>query len=144
MFHVSFNTKNDNWGMHPDPCNARDKALKNMAAVLERKSCWEEGIDDPKSGAPLDWRMTSWETKEIKGWMKTEARGREAESSTQQPAGKRETTVAAAKATSTVMTTRNAPPPPSQELATMITTTTVNDHAAGDAAVGARGSWHLE
>ena len=75
MFHVSFNTKNDNWGMRPDPRNARDKALKNMAVALKRKSCWEEGIGDPESGAPLDQRMTSWETKEIKGWMKTEARG---------------------------------------------------------------------
>ena len=52
MFHVSFNIKNDNWGMHPDPCDARDKALKNMVAALERKSCWEEGIGDPESGDP--------------------------------------------------------------------------------------------
>ena len=119
--------------MHPDPRDAHDKALKNMEAALKHKSCWEEGISDPQSGAPLDRRMTSWETKEIKGWMKTEARGREAESSTQQPAGKRETTVAAAKATATVTATRNSPPLPSRDLATMIMTTTVNDHAAGDA-----------
>jgi hypothetical protein len=33
----------------------------------------------------------------------------------------------------------NAAPPPSWNLATKITTTTVNDHAAGDAAVGAVG-----
>jgi len=57
----------------------RDKALKNMAVALERKSCWEGGVGNP---------MTSWETNEIKRWMKTEARQREAELSTQQPAGK--------------------------------------------------------
>jgi len=56
--------------------------LKNMAVALERKSCWEGGVCNPESGAPLDRRMTSWETKEINGWMKTEARGQEAESST--------------------------------------------------------------
>ena len=60
MFHVSFNTKNDNWGMRSDPRDTRDKALKNMAAALEHKSCWEEGIGDPESGALLDRRMTSW------------------------------------------------------------------------------------
>jgi hypothetical protein len=87
--------------------------------------------------------MTSWETKEIKRWMKMEARGREAESSTQQPAGKRETTARAAKATATVMALRNVLPPLSWDFATMITTTTVNDHATGDAAAGARGSWCL-
>ena len=75
--------------------------------------------------------------------MKTEARGREAESSTQQPAGKQETTAAAAKATATVMAMRNASLPLSQDLATTITTTTVNDYAAGDASAGARGSWCL-
>ena len=130
--------------MRPDPCYAYDKALKNMVAALERKSCWEGGVVDPKFGAPLDRRMTSWETKEIKSWMKTEARGREAKSSTQQPAGKRETTAAAAKAMATVMATRNASLPTSRDLAMTITTTIVNDHVAGDAVVGARGSWHLE
>jgi hypothetical protein len=37
------------------------------------------------------------------------------------------------------MGTGNAVPPPSRDLATTITTTTVNDHVAGDAAVGAVG-----
>jgi len=40
MFHVSFNTKNNNWGMLLDPCDVCDKALKNIAAALERKSFW--------------------------------------------------------------------------------------------------------
>ena len=130
--------------MRPDPCYVHDKALKNMAAALERKICWEGGVGDPESGTPLDRRMTSWETKEIKCWMKAEARGQEAKSSTQQPAGKQETTTVAAKAMATVMATRNASLPTSRDLAMTITTTTVNDHVAGDAVVGARGSWHLE
>ena len=82
MFHVVSFTKNDDWGMRLDPRDTRDKALKNMAAALEHKSCWEWGVGNPESGAPLDRRMTSWETKEINGWMKTEVRGQEAESST--------------------------------------------------------------
>ncbi len=84
------------------------------------------GVGDPESSALLDRRMTSWETKEIKRWMKTEARGREAESSTQQPAGKLETTAATAKATATVIAMRNASPQPSRDLVTTITTTTLS------------------
>jgi hypothetical protein len=38
-----------------------------------------------------------------------------------------------------VMWTGNAAPPPSPDLATTITTMTINDHTAGDAAVGAVG-----
>ena len=130
--------------MRPDPRYMHDKALKNKAAALEHKSCWEGGVGDPESGAPLDRRMTSWETKEIKRWMKAEARGREAKLSTQQPAGKRETTAVAAKATATVMATRKASLPMLRDLVTTITMTTVNDHVVGDAVVGARGSWHLK
>ena len=37
------------------------------------------------------------------------------------------------------MVTGNAAPPPSRDLATTITTTPANDHAVGDAAVGAVG-----
>ena len=37
------------------------------------------------------------------------------------------------------MATGNAAPPSSRDLATTITTTTANDHAVGDAAVGAVG-----
>ncbi len=37
------------------------------------------------------------------------------------------------------MVTGNAAPPPSRDLATTITTTPANDHAAGDAALGAVG-----
>ena len=40
------------------------------------------GVGDPESSAPFDGKMTSREKKEIKLWMKTEARGQEAESST--------------------------------------------------------------
>ena len=58
------------------------RGKKNTVAALERKSCWEGGIGDPKYGAPLDWRMTSREKMEIKRWMKTKARGQEAELST--------------------------------------------------------------
>ncbi len=46
---------------------------------------------------------------------------------------------AAAQATATVMGTGNAAPPPSRDLVMTITTTTANNHAAGDAAVGAVG-----
>jgi hypothetical protein len=56
----------------------------------------------------------------------------------------REMTMAAAKATATVMATGNALTLPLRDLATTITTTTANDHAAGDAGVGAGGSWHHE
>ena len=51
------------------------RGKKNTAAALEHKSCWEGGVGDPKSGAPLDPRMTRREKKENKRWMKTEARG---------------------------------------------------------------------
>jgi hypothetical protein len=36
-------------------CSTRGK--KNTAAALERKSFWEVGVGNPKSGAPLDPRM---------------------------------------------------------------------------------------
>ena len=52
----------------------------------------------------------------------------------------REMTTAAAKATATVMGMGNALPPLSWDLVMTITTTTANDHAAGDAGVGAGGS----
>ena len=48
------------------------------------------------------------------------------------------------KATAIVMATGNASSPPSRDLSTTITTTTANDHMAGDAAVGAGGSWRCE
>jgi hypothetical protein len=52
----------------------------------------------------------------------------------------REMTTAAAKATATVMGMGNALPPPSRDLVMTITTMTANDHAVGDAGVGAGGS----
>jgi len=63
----------------------------------------------------------------------------EVEASTGQPAGQRDTT--AAMVVVIVMATGNAVPPPSRNLATMITTmpANTNDHAAGDAVVGADG-----
>jgi hypothetical protein len=48
--------------------------------------------------------------------VEAESRGREAEASTQQPAGKRETTMAVAKEKVTAMVTENAAPPPSRDL----------------------------
>jgi hypothetical protein len=51
------------------------RGKKKTAADLERKSCWEGGVGDPESIAPLNQRMTSREKKEIKRWMKTEASG---------------------------------------------------------------------
>ncbi len=60
---------------------------------------------------------------------------REAEAARREDGGQE----AAVQATATVMGTVNAAPPPSRDLATTITTTTVNDHVAGDAAVGAVG-----
>jgi hypothetical protein len=60
---------------------------------------------------------------------------REAEAARREDGGRE----AAAQATATVIGTGNVAPPPSRDLATTITTMTVNDHAAGDAAVGAVG-----
>jgi hypothetical protein len=61
-----------------------------------------------------------------------------------QPAGKQETTMVEMKAMAIVMGTGNASPPPSRDLSTTITTTTANNHTAGDAVVGAGGSWRCE
>jgi hypothetical protein len=62
-----------------------------------------------------------------------------------QPAGKQEMAMSAMKVTAIVMETGNASPPrPSRDLLTTIATATANNHTAGDAAVGAGGSWRCE
>jgi hypothetical protein len=105
-------------------------------------------VADLKSGAPLGQRMTSREKKGEGGGQGQEGRGgkvgpgadqgghhQEAEVARREDGGQE----AAAQATATVMGMGNAAPPPSRDLATTITTLTVNDHVAGDAAVGAVG-----